>query len=547
MSPNSQNSAPKQLRWKVVLPLLAAGLAIAIFAPRDKARALAQATRQELRAQGFKLDLDEFNLAASATVRSNGQNPILTGRQVRGGPPYRDFDLMRPVTKTSALVLWNEDKLWSDSAEDSWPTVQNELDLQQISLDAACRDLSEVPFRFDPSSGPMGVRFLVSALATRAVLDLHNSNRKRAFTNLFALARVVSSWQPEPLETAWMLKFRCVTSAERAMWQALQTDTWIDSELLALQREWARPEFFSILPETAALARATLLDLCARTRQAPPARGPSFRQIASELFTSPDRAWADLTSGMRQSSYRAHGSYEDEVAIMLCFRERELDLRRAIKAATWAEMSALPGVTNPAPFKGDSNSMVAVAVNNRPFNFASQRGASLPSRAAEAETRRRLTLCALALKRYRLAHNQYPAMLAQLVPEFLQEEPLDFMDGRPLRYRLVDENTFQLYSVGLNGLDDQGQMTADLSLVPRGGFGVPDELDLAWPRPASPAEVEVVRTETERRRHRFDDVQSPVARPVRSPAARIVTSANTLLSTNTPAIPPAPSRRSNSQ
>ncbi|HXF09389.1 MAG TPA: hypothetical protein VN625_01300, partial [Desulfuromonadaceae bacterium] len=75
MSPNSQNSAPKRLRWKIVIPLLEAGLAIAIFAPRDKARALAQATRQELRAQGFKLDLEEFNLAASATARSNGQNP----------------------------------------------------------------------------------------------------------------------------------------------------------------------------------------------------------------------------------------------------------------------------------------------------------------------------------------------------------------------------------------------------------------------------------------------------------------------------------------
>jgi hypothetical protein len=208
------------------------------------------------------------------------------------------------------------------------------------------------------------------------------------------------------------------------------------------------------------------------------------------LLTSPDRAWFDATAGMRQSHYRNYGSYEDETAIMLCFRERELDLRHAITAKSWWEMRAWPGVTNPATFNGNSQSPVFAAVNNRPTNFGYQRpGPSLLTRAAEAETRRRLSITALALKRCRLARGAYPSSLDDLVPDFLDQTSLDFMDGKPLRYHLLDEATFLLYSVGLDCRDDNGRMIAAQNLPLLGVLGPLEEPDITWPRPASPAEV----------------------------------------------------------
>jgi hypothetical protein len=475
-------------------------VAVAIFAPRNKPRALAEATRRELRLQGFKVDVAEFDLAVPATSRPRLETLALAGKQFRPLLPNRDYGLMRPVTETSASVLWKERAVAGETSEDFWPALESDMELQGPALDTASLELQSGIIRFEPAIAPSGdlalpymvqIRSLASALATRMVLDLRNSNRPRAWTNLLALTRLVTAWQTEPFEVAWMVRFRCVGTAQRALWQALQADGWTDSQLLLLQQEWSRPDFFSGLPETAALARADLLALCRRQRLLPPAPGPSLRQIGSELLTSPDRAWLDATAGMRLSHYRNYGSYEDETSIMLCFRERELDLRHAITAKTWSEMRARPGATNAAPFNGSPQSPIFPAVNNRPTNFGYQRpGPSLLTRAAEAETRRRLSVTALALKRCRLARGAYPGSLVDLVPDFLDQTPLDFMDGQPLRYRLLDEANFMLYSVGLDCHDDNGRMIAASNLPFQGVLGPIEELDITWPRPASPAEVE---------------------------------------------------------
>ena len=83
-------------------------------------------------------------------------------------------------------------------------------------------------------------------------------------------------------------------------------------------------------------------------------------------------------------------------------------------------------------------------------------GQSLLGLAAEAEARRRILIAAIALKRYRGRHGGYPKALQELVPELLQSPPIDFMDGKPLRYQLTDDGHFVLYSVGLDCVDDGG-------------------------------------------------------------------------------------------
>jgi hypothetical protein len=58
----------------------------------------------------------------------------------------------------------------------------------------------------------------------------------------------------------------------------------------------------------------------------------------------------------------------------------------------------------------------------------------------------------VALKRYRIARGRLPASLADLVPEYLPEVPLDPCDGKPLRYSAEKQI---LYSVG-EDLKDSG-------------------------------------------------------------------------------------------
>ncbi len=98
--------------------------------------------------------------------------------------------------------------------------------------------------------------------------------------------------------------------------------------------------------------------------------------------------------------------------------------------------------------------------------------------ALRAESTVALTRAVCALERHRLARGQYPETLAELVPAFLAAVPIDVIDGQPLRYRRLADGTFKLYSIGLNGTDDDGAPSDwKTGEGPRHG-------DWCWPQPA---------------------------------------------------------------
>ena len=226
-----------------------------------------------------------------------------------------------------------------------------------------------------------------------------------------------------------------------------------------------------------------------------PLRGPEVTLKA--LCVSPRAVWARLTIYWSQFRYRHHGSYEDEKALLFYCRDRELEFRRAVQSPTWLGMRQLPGVTNTIIFQSKYNSRMQVMMNLRQVPLIFQRqGGGLLDRAAEAEARRRIIIAAIALERYHSRHGSYPKTLPDLVPELLKDPPIDYMDGKPLRYRLTDDGHFVLYSVGLDCDDNGGKMQLLGERTRRYGglveFGIQTGTDLVWPRPASVAEVETM-------------------------------------------------------
>jgi hypothetical protein len=101
------------------------------------------------------------------------------------------------------------------------------------------------------------------------------------------------------------------------------------------------------------------------------------------------------------------------------------------------------------------------------------------------ESARRLVLTALALKRYHLAHGDYPAELASLGASLRPEARTDPMNGKPLVYRRNDDKHFTLYAVGENGVDDGG----DGGHAEGREHGWQKGRDLIWPEAASAQEV----------------------------------------------------------
>ena len=102
----------------------------------------------------------------------------------------------------------------------------------------------------------------------------------------------------------------------------------------------------------------------------------------------------------------------------------------------------------------------------------------------KVEAGKQLTVTAIALKRYQLKHANYPAALNSLIPEFLPALPLDPVDGKPLRYHLGSDKTLLLYSIGADGLDDNGDPSPSNpnSKLLYWQYG----RDWVWPQPANP-------------------------------------------------------------
>jgi type II secretory pathway pseudopilin PulG len=67
---------------------------------------------------------------------------------------------------------------------------------------------------------------------------------------------------------------------------------------------------------------------------------------------------------------------------------------------------------------------------------------------------------ALALAAYRADTGRYPGKLEELIPNYIAVIPGDLFSGKPLIYR-PKEAGYLLYSVGINGIDEDGRWTDD--------------------------------------------------------------------------------------
>jgi hypothetical protein len=115
-------------------------------------------------------------------------------------------------------------------------------------------------------------------------------------------------------------------------------------------------------------------------------------------------------------------------------------------------------------------------------------GAGLRRQADLADGVRRdlgLAKATLMLNLYRTVHGSYPETLDDVATQLVGRVPDDFCSGRPLRYRKAGEG-YQLYSVGLNGIDDGGRMRQEW--VGAGKLGIPQHVwdDIRMMMPPAP-------------------------------------------------------------
>jgi hypothetical protein len=487
--------------------------------PNRRGPQLVAETRQSLRQQGFKTDLADFDFSTSPEMRAREAALKATEPTNRFTEFFRDHpNLMEIVGTNSAIVVWKEDILKRQNP--SWPDNSDQLTWDELHaavatnapMDAACAAILAGPIGFNlDSRGGNAMRLphlalmknLTQTLGSWMVLNLHDGDIGAAFTNLLAATRLVTAWNPEPAEISHLVRFGDAKLVFNATWQALQADGWPDERLARLQEEWAAANFLTNLPEVPAFKWASDMAACERDRHEILESRLTFKEFVTAALQSPSGVWYELQSRWSQGDYFRRGIYEDETNLLLFGRDREIEMRQAVPAPTWERMRQLPGVTNKIFFRSKYRSRLQTVMNLHEITLAFQRqGSSFLGRAATAEVERRILITAIALERHRGKYGFYPNSLTQLSPEFLQTVPLDFMDGQPLRYRLVGNGHFLLYSVEEDCADDGGKLPAHEweTRLPGGAtrFEAPPQADIVWPLPATDDDVIALRQRQER-------------------------------------------------
>ncbi len=488
---------------------------------RPDARAIASVkkVREELRQQGYKADLADFDFSVSPEVL-NREMAITNSFNARGIGANADSPNLMPVIGSNTVVaVVREPALILDYArgpngadELGWEELREQLRDGSGKVDAALAAVNSGPIAFNLNSRG-GFAMLLPHLATlkhlsqvfgaRAVLNLHDGQREAAWTNLLAETRLATAWNPEPAQVSQMVRFALAGLAYNTTWQLLQSPGWSDAQLQRLQSEWETVDYLTGLPDTMAFKRASAAASCEWERNPQKADRFSWGEFWREIFHHPTYAWDNLRSEYRHEQYLNQGSYSDETNALIFFREREDEYRAAVRATNWLQMRSMPGVTNRAFFLSKQHSRLQSMLNLQELSLAVQgRSVGFLGRATEAEARRRVLITAIALERYHAKYDSYPPTLGSLTPEFLAKPLPDFINGEPLCYRLTERGKFLLYSVGLDGVDNGGILAnaeqrrrqfVDHSLI----GSVPDA-DIVWPLPATAQEVQSRREQEER-------------------------------------------------
>ena len=506
-----------KLRWKIVIGIVLLILGLSAFdsLTQSAARQAVAETRQVLREQGFKTDLAEFDFSTSPELQRreaaltnasfSWSNPSRQNREFYSFHQQQPFELMSPVTPESAAVVWQQSQLQGESGEDLWLESRALFQNQKEVLDAAVESAMSGPIRFELNASHgmamllrhlSGIKNLAQTLGQRAVQELHDGNTSEAWTNLLASTRLVSAWEVEPTEVSHLVRFGCAGIVFNSTWQMLQTNVWTDAQLSQLQREWESVDFFKALPETMAFSRAGSVASCELERNESITGGMTLIQMARY----PRDAWNQISDSWRRRGYLTRGIFEDEKALLLFYRDRELEFRDAIQSSSWMTMQTLPGVTNLVAFRSKYPSRIQSMMNMRQLQFSfMQQGQGFLGSAVATEARRRLIITAIALERYQRQHGSYPKALTDIVENFPEGVPTDFIDGQPLRYRHTDDGHFVLWSVGLDGHDNGGRMAKRKMeryevFIPE-GRQAQQTSDLVWPRPATVTEMENFRLE----------------------------------------------------
>lgn len=313
-------------------------------------------------------------------------------------------------------------------------------------------------------------RQLAQWLAAANTHALHERQPASAVAHLTAACNLVA-WHDEDFTIiGQMIRVAIGGMALHSTWATMQAPGLTEAQLAGLQAQWQGLVLQPALARALEFERAGIGQLIGDVR--------SGRESAASAFGMGTGGGGKFADQMMGLAWRALGAEADEL-FYLRFMQGQIDaLRKLARLRSWA-------VAQP-DLAANTAQLAVLDTWQGKLMLLSRLGSPNFSKAFQTalryETRRELTIAALAVERHRLQHGRPPATLNALVPAFLPAVPVDWMDGKPLRYRVNADGTFTLWSIGEDLKDDGGDGS---DAVPATRMGdIWERKDVLWPRAA---------------------------------------------------------------
>ena len=330
-----------------------------------------------------------------------------------------------------------------------------DVDVLQIAL----RDRPECRFPLHYSDRPSWglllphlakVRQLNTFLRLRSCARLAANDANGALHDIELAIRLTEGLRSEPIQISQWVREACIQGWLQPVWEGLSANRWTPDQLARLD------QLLAAVDPQAGITHA-LLGAFHLGDDSP--MDSSARARLLELHSQ--RPWRDeaLASGAEARAeffiQWAPQGWFDQNRVRTTRRHWQMLSNHLAWAGTPAVTNWLDQPDSP-PYTAGPYTFLDYEFNGR-LSFR-----RLVPELIRCTARVQMARTAVALERHRRLRKTYPATLTELVPEFLPSVPADPVDRQPLRYRrLPDGGGFDLYSIGLDGRDDEAQVIDD--------------------------------------------------------------------------------------
>ena len=472
-----------------------------------------EAYKKSLRDRGEKLELNAV-LAPLVPAESNSLSAVEEAFRMFVPGEVKIPAAMKTVAPGRTLVGWQQPDARATDFTNSWEEFSGFVEANRPAMEQLHQVLDKPKLDFDLDykkdtslSLPhlSSLKRAVESLESAIVFDLHRGDLALATTNILTMLAIPQKNSSEGLLISHLVRLAMTAIAVAPTWELLQATNVTEAQLETIQEAWLQMDFLGDATNAFVVERAWGINEIQKLRAMSHENLMAAMSFGSSGSSSSSGGWdwEAITEKPRcaigEVMWRSSWSYTDELRTLKS-ESIILDALRAMKAdqsqnfkvvfdAMKSRLSSL-GVTNVgAEFFKQLN------IPNLAELFGNWDLSSTVKKAIRMETARRLTVTAIALKRFQMKQGKSAESLTVLVPEFLSAVPIDPYDGQPLRYHSNADGTFLLYSVGEDGKDDGGDPTVTTTSSSTPSWQNDHALDWVWPQPATEVEIEMYNDE----------------------------------------------------